>query len=76
MNILIVEDEAGIYNFLKEGLEEEGYDITIAPDGIKGVDKFFRSKPDLVLLYNRQNKWYFFFKTDCTFLGKQNLKTK
>ncbi len=50
MNILIVEDEPGIYNFLKEGLEEEGYDITVASDGIKGVDKFYRSKPDLVLL--------------------------
>lgn len=50
MNILIVEDEPGIYNFLKEGLEEEGYDIVIASDGIEGVDKFSRSKPDLVLL--------------------------
>lgn len=50
MNILIIEDEPGIYNFLKEGLEEEGYDITIASDGTKGVDYFSRSKPDLVLL--------------------------
>lgn len=50
MNILIVEDEPGIYNFLKEGLEEEGYSIAIASDGIRGVDKFFSSKPDLVLL--------------------------
>lgn len=50
MNILIIEDEPGIYNFLKEGLEEEGYEITIASDGIKGVDRFRRSKPDLVLL--------------------------
>lgn len=50
MDILIVEDEPGIYNFLKEGLEEEGYNIVIASDGIKGVDKFSRSKPDLVLL--------------------------
>lgn len=50
MNILVIEDEPGIYNFLKEGLEEEGYDITIASDGIKGVDQFRRSKPDLVLL--------------------------
>ncbi|HML65169.1 MAG TPA: response regulator transcription factor [Dysgonomonas sp.] len=50
MNILIIEDEPGIYNFLKEGLEEEGYDIIIASDGIKGIDQFSRSKPDLVLL--------------------------
>lgn len=50
MNILIVEDEPGIYNFLKEGLEEEGYHITIAVDGMQGLEKFSLSKPDLVLL--------------------------
>lgn len=50
MNILVIEDEPGIYNFLREGLEEEGYRIVIASDGIKGVEKFLRSKPDLVLL--------------------------
>ncbi|OJV84285.1 MAG: DNA-binding response regulator [Bacteroidia bacterium 44-10] len=50
MDILIIEDEPGIYNFLKEGLEEEGYNTTIASDGIKGVEKFFHAKPHLVLL--------------------------
>ncbi|MCC8187412.1 MAG: response regulator transcription factor [Bacteroides sp.] len=50
MHILIIEDEPGIYNFLKEGLEEEGYHVTIAVDGIKGIEKFNRSTPDLVLL--------------------------
>ena len=50
MNILIIEDERGIYEFLKDGLEEEGYNITIAPDGIQGVAKFHQSNPDLVLL--------------------------
>lgn len=50
MNILIIEDEPGIYNFLKEGLEEEGYIIIIAPDGIKGIEKYHQSKPDLILL--------------------------
>ncbi|MCD7972269.1 MAG: response regulator transcription factor [Candidatus Azobacteroides sp.] len=50
MHILIIEDEPGIYNFLKEGLEEEGYEITMATDGIQGIDKFNHSKPDLVLL--------------------------
>lgn len=50
MNILIIEDEPGIYNFLKEGLEEEGYNISIASDGIKGIEKFRQTVPDLVLL--------------------------
>jgi len=50
MNILIIEDEPGIYEFLKEGLEEEGYGITIASDGEQGIEKFHQSKPDLILL--------------------------
>ncbi|MDR0757515.1 MAG: response regulator transcription factor [Tannerella sp.] len=50
MNILVVEDEPGIYEFLKEGLEEEGYDITVATDGLQAVETFRRSKPDLILL--------------------------
>lgn len=50
MNILLIEDEPGICNFLKRGLEEEGYRITIASDGITGMEKFRRVKPDLVLL--------------------------
>ncbi|MEG1642904.1 MAG: response regulator [Bacteroidales bacterium] len=45
-----MEDEPGIYNFLKEGLEEEGYAITIASDGIMGVEKYRQVRPDLILL--------------------------
>ena len=33
MKILIVEDEIGISNFLKQGLEEEGYEVVVASDG-------------------------------------------
>jgi DNA-binding response OmpR family regulator len=37
MRILIVEDEAGISKFLKQGLEEEGYQVTLAYDGNEGL---------------------------------------
>jgi len=50
MNILIIEDEPGICHFLKEGLEEEGYHITVASNGTEGLDQFNQAKPDLVLL--------------------------
>ncbi|MFV0311032.1 MAG: response regulator transcription factor [Dysgonomonas sp.] len=50
MKILIIEDEPGIYNFLEEGLEEEGYTIETATDGIKGIERYHQSKPDLILL--------------------------
>ena len=48
--ILIIEDEPGIYTFLKQGLEEEGYSISIAVDGEQGVELFRTEKPDLILL--------------------------
>lgn len=37
MNILVVEDEPGIYKFLKQGLEEEGYTVDVADDGNQGL---------------------------------------
>lgn len=50
MNILVIEDEPGICRFLKEGLEEEEYHLTVAFNGTEGLEKFNRSKPDLILL--------------------------
>lgn len=49
-HILIVEDEEGIVQFLKQGLEEEGYQISKANDGISGWKLFQNEKFDLVLL--------------------------
>ena len=48
--ILIVEDEPGIYTFLKEGLIDEGYDTFVATDGSEALRDFADWKPDLVLL--------------------------
>lgn len=48
--ILIVEDEPGIYTFLKEGLIDEGYDTLVATDGSEALRAFADRKPDLVLL--------------------------
>jgi len=50
MHILIIEDEAGISDFLKQGLEEENYTITVANNGDSGLKAFNVNKPDLVLL--------------------------
>jgi len=49
-NILIVEDEEGIVQFLKQGLEEEGYIISAAKDGKEGLKLFQNDKFDLLLL--------------------------
>ena len=50
MKILIVEDEAGIVQFLKQGLEEEGYQVSTASDGFFGFELFKKESFDLVLL--------------------------
>ena len=50
MHILIVEDELGIVQFLQQGLEEEGYQITSASDGLKGIELTKKNNFDLVLL--------------------------
>lgn len=50
MKILIVEDEIGIYTFLKEGLEDEGYDTLVAFDGVAALKEYQEWQPDLILL--------------------------
>jgi DNA-binding response OmpR family regulator len=48
--ILIIEDEPGISTFLKEGLEEEGFDTETAGNGIRGLQKAQSGKFDLILM--------------------------
>jgi two-component system response regulator RegX3 len=48
--ILLVEDEPALSEPLSFLLEREGYDVTVAEDGISAVSEFDRSAPDLVLL--------------------------
>lgn len=50
MKILIIEDEIGIQNFLKQGLEEESFDVETASNGEEGLLKFSASNFDLILL--------------------------
>jgi DNA-binding response OmpR family regulator len=50
MRILIVEDEAGIVQFLQQGLEEEGYEISTASDGLMGLELAKKENFDLILL--------------------------
>jgi len=50
MHILIVEDELGIVQFLQQGLQEEGYQVTTANDGLKGFELTQSQQFDLILL--------------------------
>ncbi len=50
MRILIVEDEIKVAEVLKRGLSEEGYDITLAADGLAGLKFSQEEKFDLDIL--------------------------
>ena len=50
ISVLIVEDEKNIAELLQLYLEKEGYAVTVALDGGKGLEKFRAIRPDLVLL--------------------------
>lgn len=50
MEILVVEDEGGIADFLSRGLEAEGYEVTVVGDGIAGERLALSGTADLVVL--------------------------
>ncbi len=49
MNILIAEDDRNFGRILKAELEENGYDVDLAIDGVTAVLQFINSKYDFVL---------------------------
>nr|BBH89899.1 DNA-binding response regulator [Thermosporothrix sp. COM3] len=50
MKILVIEDEANIVQVLRLYLEQAGYTVISAEDGIAGIELHAREKPDLVIL--------------------------
>jgi len=50
ISVLVVEDDKHIADLLQLYLEKEGFAVTVADDGGKGLEKFRAIRPDLVLL--------------------------
>ena len=50
MRLLVVEDERGIANFIKEGLEEEGYAVDVSANGARGLELAAVNDYDLLIL--------------------------
>lgn len=48
--ILVVDDEKDVRDFLSELLEDEGYSVRQAADGVEAMDMIKNGKPDLILL--------------------------
>jgi two-component system copper resistance phosphate regulon response regulator CusR len=50
MKLLIVEDEPKVVDFLKKGLEEQGYEIEVAYDGQMGEKLALRNTYDVIII--------------------------
>ncbi len=50
MKVLIVEDEEKVALFIKKGLEEEGFQVEVAYDGISGEEKILNGNFDVIIL--------------------------
>jgi DNA-binding response OmpR family regulator len=50
MKILIIEDEASIAQVLRLYLEQAGYEVCTAGDGVAGLELHAREHPDLIIL--------------------------
>ena len=48
--IVLIEDETSVVSFIKKGLQEKGYEISVAFDGRTGVNLVQENDFDLVIL--------------------------
>ena len=48
-SVLILEDDSGFADMVKETLEEQGYRVTVVPDGAKGVQQIIAADFDAIL---------------------------
>jgi DNA-binding response OmpR family regulator len=48
--VLIIEDEKDMAFLISEGLKSEGYQTDIAYDGLEGLSKLKKTRPDIVIL--------------------------
>jgi len=48
--ILLVEDEEIMIDLLEKKLNQEGYEVSVARNGVEGLERMRALKPDLILL--------------------------
>ena len=48
--ILVIEDEEIMVDLLQKKLTKEGYEVSVARDGVEGIKIMKKTKPDLILL--------------------------
>ncbi len=49
-HVMVVDDDAGIRDVVREILEDEGYDVAVAANGHEALERIVAAAPDVVLL--------------------------
>jgi two-component system KDP operon response regulator KdpE len=49
MRILVVDDEPQITRVLRTSLQSNGHEVTVARDGVEGLELFLKTQPELVI---------------------------
>lgn len=73
LKILLVEDEVNVSAFIKRGLEEQGYEVDVAFDGVTGKSLAFQNEYDVIILdiiLPNTNGWEV-----CKSIRERNIKT-
>ncbi|PCI37401.1 MAG: response regulator [Elusimicrobia bacterium] len=50
IQVLVIDDDEAMIELLEGCLSKIGYEVTTAPDGLKGINAAEKMKPDLVIL--------------------------
>ena len=49
-HLLIIDDDISIRTFLKKFLVKQGFDVTMAADGLEGIELAQKIQPDLIIM--------------------------
>ncbi len=50
MNVLLIEDEPNVISFIRRGLMEANHSVSVAMDGVTGLQMIQSASPDIILL--------------------------
>lgn len=50
MKILLIEDEPNVISFVRRGLLEAEHEVSVAMDGVTGLEMIYANPPDIILL--------------------------
>jgi len=50
IRVVVIDDEADILKLIRMKLSKEGFDVSTASDGVEGIEKVLRERPDVIIV--------------------------